>query len=132
MDLTRVMSPASSGPRSSAFLQLDLAGQLAPYVDAINIQAQSLIRDAVQYQSFLTQAVGQAKGSNPNVVALAGLSTNPTGAPLVPGVIQAAMRASRSLVSGWWMNIPVQGPHCPGCSASRPDYAVQALQDPMT
>jgi hypothetical protein len=132
LSLVTARTPAPTGPRWQAFLALGLAGAVAPHVDAIDLQAQSLLRDPATYQAFVIQAAAQARAANSGVVVLAGVSTNPTGAPLASGDVPAAMRSVRSVVSGWWMNIPSPGPKCPGCSPRRPDYAVAALADPST
>jgi len=132
LSLVTARTPATTGPRWQSFLSLGLAGAVASHADAIDLQAQSLIRDPGAYRSFVTEAAAQARAANPGVVVLAGISTNPTGAPLTPGDVQASMRTVRSVVSGWWMNIPAPGPKCPGCSPRRADYAVAALADPST
>jgi hypothetical protein len=132
LSLVTAQTPAPTGPRWQSFLTLGLAGAVAAHVDAIDLQAQSLVRDPATYRDFVSQAAAQARGANPGVVVLAGVSTNPTGAPLAPGDVPAAMRSVGSMVSGWWMNIPNPGPKCPGCSPLRPDYAVAALADPST
>jgi len=132
LSLVTAQTPAPTGPRWQSFLTLGLAGSVAPHVDAIDLQAQSLVRDPAIYRDFVSQAAAQARAANPGVVVLAGVSTNPTGAPLTPGDVPAAMSSVGSVVSGWWMNIPTPGPKCPGCSPRRPDYAVAALADPST
>jgi hypothetical protein len=132
LSLVTARTRATTAPRWQSFLSLGLAGAVAPHVDAIDLQGQSLIRDPGEYRTFVSQAAAQARAANPGIVVLAGVSTNPTGAPLVPGDVPAAMRTVRSIVSGWWMNIPSPGPKCPGCSPRRPDYAVAALGDPST
>jgi hypothetical protein len=59
---------------------------------------------------------------------LAGLSTNPPGAAVDTQHLTSAIGATRSVVDGYWLNIPGQGPRCPTCNASRPDIAIQILQ----
>ncbi len=59
---------------------------------------------------------------------LAGLSTNPPGAPVSSQHLTAAIQATRSMVAGYWLNIPGQGPRCPTCNAPQPEVAIQALQ----
>jgi hypothetical protein len=132
MNLSRAMAPASPRSNRDLYLRLGLAGSAARHADVIDIQAQSLIRSPGLYRSFVSDAAAQAKQANPSVVVVSGLSTNPPGLPLSPGVVADAMRASRDLVSGWWMNIPSPGPKCPKCSPSRPDYAIAALGVPET
>ena len=58
---------------------------------------------------------------------LAGLSTNPPGPAVSGQQLASAVQASSAAVSGYWLNIPGQGPRCPACNAPRPDLARQML-----
>ncbi len=127
LNLTTVMAPGR-GPRWQAFLDLRLAGQLAEVADAIEFQAQSLERDTATYAAFVRAAAAQALAAHPGITVLAGLSTNPPGATVTVQHLTSAIQATRSLVSGYWLNIPGQGAWCPTCNAPRPDIAIQALQ----
>jgi hypothetical protein len=64
----------------------------------------------------------------PGISVLAGLSTNPTGAPVDSQHLTAAIDATRSAVTGYWLNIPGQGARCPTCNPARPDIAIQVLR----
>ena len=59
---------------------------------------------------------------------LAGLSTNPPGAPVDSQQLTAVVEATQSMVDGYRLNIPGPGPRCPTCNNSRPDIAIQTLQ----
>jgi len=118
-----------AGPRWRQFLDLGLAGALARVCDVIELQAQSLERDTRTYAAFVRAAAGQARGANPRVAVLAGLSTNPPGAQVSSQQLTAAIRATSGLVSGYWLNIPGRGPRCPTCSAPRPGVGLQALRE---
>ena len=59
---------------------------------------------------------------------LAGLSTNPPGAPVDSQHLTSAIQATRSMVDGYWLNIPGRGARCPNCNAPRPNIAIQTLQ----
>jgi hypothetical protein len=127
LNLTTILSPGG-GQRWQAFLALQLVGQLAKVADIVELQAQSLERDTATYTAFVKAATAQAGAANPDVTVLAGLSTNPPGPPVDTGHLASAIQATRSMVDGYWLNIPGQGPRCPTCNASRPDIAIQILQ----
>jgi hypothetical protein len=128
LNLTTVLQPGSKEPRWRQFLDLDLAGQLARVANVVELQAQSLERDPVTYAAFVRAAAAQASAASPGISVLAGLSTNPPGAPVDSQHLTAAIQATRSMVAGYWLNIPGQGPRCPTCNAPRPDVAIQTLQ----
>jgi hypothetical protein len=128
LDLTTVLAPGSQGPRWHAFLDLGLIGHLARVADVVELQAQSLERDTATYSAFLRAATSQASQANPRITVLAGLSTNPPGAPVDSQHLTSAIQATRSMVDGYWLNIPGQGARCPTCNAARPDIAIQTLQ----
>jgi hypothetical protein len=127
LDLTTVLAPGS-GSRWQAFIRLGLIGRLAAVADVVELQAQSLERDTAAYASFVTAAAAQAAAAHPGVTVLAGLSTNPPGAPVTTQNLLADVRATRSLVNGYWLNVPGKGPRCPACQAPRPDIAIQTLR----
>ena len=128
LNLTTVLAPGRQQPRWRAFLDLNLVARLAAVADIVEIQAQSLERDTAAYTAFVRAATSQASAANPRVIMLAGLSTNPPGAPVDGQQLTAAIRATRSMVDGYWLNIPGQGPRCPTCNPPRPDIAIQILQ----
>jgi hypothetical protein len=128
LNLTTVQ-PGLSGPRWRQFLKLGLAGQLAKVSDVIELQAQSLERSTRTYAAFVRAAAAQARKANPAVQVLAGLSTNPPGAVVSSRQLIAAIRATKGLVDGYWLNIPGRGPRCPTCNAPRPDTGRQVLRD---
>ena len=123
-----MLDPAGQQPRWQKFLSLHLAGRLARAADVIEVQAQSLERDTVAYASFVRTATSQATAANPGIAMLAGLSTNPPGAPVDGQHLAAAIQATRSAVAGYWLNIPSPGARCPTCQAARPDIAIQVLR----
>lgn len=130
-DLASVLAPGRRQSSWQTLLHLGTLGALAAHADVLNVQAQSLERDPSHFAAFVRQAVNQAKASNPSVVVLAGVSTARAGSGGA-GSIEAAMRAARSLVSGWWMNIPTSGPSCLSCRAPKPGVAIQAVSDGST
>ena len=128
LNLTSVLNPGHPEPRWRQFLGLDLVGRLARVADAIELQAQSLERDTGTYTAFVQTAARQASSANHGISVLAGLSTNPPGAPVDSRHLTDAIEATRSMIDGYWLNIPGRGPRCPTCNAPRPDIAIQTLQ----
>jgi hypothetical protein len=128
LNLSKVLKPSSREPRWRQFLDLNLVGRLARIADVIELQAQSLERDTATYTTFVRTATSQADAANPSIKVLAGLSTNPPGAPANSQHLTAAIQATQSIVDGYWLNIPGQGPRCPTCNAPRLDIAIQTLQ----
>jgi len=96
--------------------------------DIVEVQAQSLERSPAAYAAFAREAAGQARSARPGVTVLAGLSTNPPGSVVGSQQLAAAIRASWPGVDGYWLNIPVPGPRCPGCNPARPDVGIEALR----
>ena len=124
LDLTKVLSPRAQGSRHAQFLALRLAGRMARVADIVELQSQSLERSPSAYRAFVSAAAAQARSANRRVNVLAGLSTNPPGATVTLSQLRSDIGATRSAVSGYWLNIPGQGSRCPTCNASRPDIAV--------
>jgi hypothetical protein len=128
LNLTSVLNPGRPERRWRQFLGLDLAGRLAPVADAVELQAQSLERDTASYASFVRAAAAQAISANPRISVLAGLSTNPPGAPVDSRDLTDAIAATRSTVDGYWLNVPAPGPRCPTCNPPRPDIAIATMR----
>ncbi|PZS17943.1 MAG: hypothetical protein DLM54_08935 [Acidimicrobiales bacterium] len=126
LDLTTVLQPGVTS-RDQAYLHLGLAQQAGRVADVVDVQAQSVQRDTTAYAHLVGQAAAQAHQANPSVVVVAGLSTNPTGAPVTSDQLLAAVHAAGSAVRGYWVNIPSPGPSCPGCASPRPDLAISLL-----
>jgi hypothetical protein len=101
---------------------------MATVADAVELQAQSLERSATTYAAFVAAAAAQASAESPSMDVLAGLSTNPPGPPVSTRDLTDAIHATRSIVDGYWLNIPGQGTRCPTCDAPRRDLAIQTLQ----
>jgi hypothetical protein len=119
--------PRSGGPLWRQYLRLNLVGAIARVAGVVEVQAQSLEREPQTYRAFVRAAAAQARAANPHVGVLAGLSTNPPGAVVSSQQLAAAIRVSSAAVSGYWLNVPGQGPRCPACHAPRPDLARQML-----
>lgn len=128
LNLVTVLNPGGKGPRWKQFLDLGLPGRFAAVADVVELQAQSLERDRSTYADFVRAAVGQVRSANSRAGILAGLSSNPPGAPVSSQHLADAMSSTRSLVDGYWLNIPGKGPRCPTCNPPRPDVAIQAMR----
>lgn len=127
LDLTGALAPDRAVPRSQLFLELGLAARFAAHADVIELQAQSLERDAAGYASFVTAAARQARRARPGVGLVAGVSTNPPGGAVSSRQLVAAIRATEGVVDGYWLNIPAPGERCPDCSPMQPDLGIAAL-----
>jgi hypothetical protein len=90
-----------------AYLSMGLATASAQYGDIYEIQAQpyeiGIYRSQDAYAKFVAAAAAQARAANPNIVIYAGLSTQRVTSP--SELVQDYM-ATRTLVDGYWMNIP--------------------------
>jgi hypothetical protein len=117
------------GPIYPAFIRLGIAGKVAPWADVYEIQAQGSENNLDQYRWFVAQAAAQARRANPHVVVLAGLSTNnPTDRQVTARQLYEAAQATRSVVDGYWLNVPRGGPYCPQCGAPKPKVGVEFLR----
>ncbi len=127
LGLTTVLRPDVTR-RAAAYLKLGLAAQAATAADVVNIQAQSLERSIGAYVDFVKQAAAQARRAHRGITVLAGISSNPSGAPVSAAQLKRAVAGARPYVDGYWMNIPSPGPACPRCNPSRPDLAITAIR----
>lgn len=80
------------------------------------------------YADFVRAAAGQVRASGSRARILAGLSSNPPGAPVTSRQLAAAVDATRGVADGYWLNIPGRGARCPTCNPQRPDIAIRALR----
>lgn len=127
VDLVAVLAPKDRKKQYDAYLRLGLAADAARNADAIDIQAQSAESNTELYANFVRQAAAQARQANPNVVVLAGISTNPNGQHVTADDLLRAIAATRDGVDGYWCNIPRPGVNCPHCNDYRPDIAIEVL-----
>ncbi|WP_194913725.1 hypothetical protein [Catenulispora rubra] len=128
MDLVNADGGKAADP-ATAFVDRRIGADAAQSADVVDIQAQSLERDAAAYRSFVARVSAQIRAVNPKVTVLAGLSTNPHGSAITPDMLVAAMLGAAGQVTGFWMNVPGKGSDCPKCNAPQPDVAVAALSD---
>jgi hypothetical protein len=113
--------------RFDTFLRLNVPAAAAKYADVYEIQAQGSQVPANVFASYVTMAARQARAANPKVLVLAGISTGPSGQKMSAGEIVAAINATRTVVDGYWFNVPQQSEYCPKCGEFRPDLAIDVL-----
>jgi hypothetical protein len=132
VNLANVGSAASrstpgGGSKYQSFVAQNLAGQSASVSDVLELQAQQA-EATPDFLPFVTSSVNQARTANPAAVVLVGLSTNPVGRLVTSQDLLGALSSTRSLVDGYWLNIPQGGSQCPTCGAAQPQTAVALLQ----
>jgi hypothetical protein len=113
-------------PRLSHYLRSPILRRVS--ARAFDIQAQGLERNPRLYAAFVRRVVRRLRQDRPNMVILAGLSTNPGGARVTLRELRADYRATRAWVDGYWLNIPSPGRYCPRCNPSNPRLAVAFLR----
>ena len=101
---------------------------MAKCADVVEIQAQGAEANPARFRQFVDAEAQQARTANPNVLVLAGISTNPDGRRVSAQQLLAAVQAVRPVVSGFWLNIPAGGKYCPRCGEPHPEVAMRLLQ----
>ncbi|HEU0276407.1 MAG TPA: hypothetical protein VFQ95_01090 [Rhodanobacteraceae bacterium] len=129
VDLLRVLAPgrAHPGGRYALFERLNLADHMARRADVYEVQAQGAEANGAKFSSFVHAEARQVRASNPCVLVLAGLSTNPSGQRVTAQQVYAAAQSVRGNVDGYWLNIPAGGKACPRCGVPQPQVAVRFL-----
>lgn len=125
IDLVSVLAPGS-GNRYSAFIGLDIYAKTAPYVDVIEFQSQGA-QGTSEFATFVQQAAQQVdKVSHGRVFA--GMSSEPNGRYVSATQLKNDYNATKFMVDGFWLNIPVKSASCPGCGTGNPQLALNFLQ----
>ena len=90
-----------------SYLSMGLAAASARAADIYEIQAQpyemSVYRSQHAYASFVAAAAARARAANPGVVIYAGLSTQRVSSA---AQLLQDYQATRTVVDGYWLNIP--------------------------
>jgi len=128
VDLARVLEPGTRGRAYEVYLRHNLAAIAARNADVVDIQAQGSQNNQSTYTDFVQRAAAQAKSANPNVIVIAGISTNPHGEATTSDRLLGAVQATRSMVQGYWLNMPQKSSYCPNCTQFRPDIAIDFLR----
>jgi hypothetical protein len=104
-------------------------GLEVPACDIIGLNTvQQSERNATLYAKKVSQAVHIIRAVRPHVPIVAGLSANPAGLPVTSQELAADIQATRTLVNGYWLNVPAPGVGCPRCHAPQPAVLERALQ----
>jgi len=85
-------------------------------------------RQPAEYSALVARAVNIVHEIRPTAAVLAGLSANPRGGPVTAAEIAADIRATHTLVQGYWLNVPSPGVGCPGCGQPDPSLMANALK----
>jgi len=86
-------------------------------------------RSPSRYKAVVAKEVAIIRKVNPKVPIIAGLSSNPRGAPVSASELTADMKATAGLVNGYWLNVPAPGVGCPQCHAPNPAVMATALSN---
>jgi hypothetical protein len=114
-NLSTVLSPAySNETKYDGYTSLGIASQGAAHADVLEIQAQQ-DEGTSGFDSFVSSTVNQAQAANPHALVMVGLTTSAPRLAITPQILLSDYAATRSLVSGYWLNIPggQGGPHNP-------------------
>ncbi|MGO8870040.1 MAG: hypothetical protein ACLQPH_01315 [Acidimicrobiales bacterium] len=135
-NLSPVLSPGystsnqlgSGNGKFSGYLNLNMAGQGAAVSDIVEIQGQQA-EDEPGFTSFVRQAVFQAKAAAPAHPVLLGITTAiPGSGPVSSATLTSVVAATKSLVDGYWLNVPGASPQCPNCGQVDAGPAVSFLK----
>jgi hypothetical protein len=126
-DLVNVLDLHGTGTAQDRYLKLGIIADAARNADVVDIQAQSL-EGSAGYADFVTKAAAQAKAANPKVIVLAGLSTNPSSHAVDAKTFADDANSVRTVVDGYWLNVPEAGDACPRCGAPQPQVAYPWLK----
>jgi hypothetical protein len=129
-NLVNVLNPSTAAGQGhyQAFLNLNLASDVARDADVVDIQAQGSEMSVGTFGSFVDAAAAQARAANPSAKVLAGISTNPSGTAVTAAAIDRAIGAVRANVDGFWLNDPAAGTACPRCAGPFPEVALTAVR----
>ncbi len=135
-NLSPVLSPGystsnqlgSAKGKFSGYLGLNMAGQGAAVSDMVEIQGQQA-EDQPGFTSFVRQAAVQAKTAAPEHPVLLGITSAVPGSGAVsPATLTSVVATTRSLVDGYWLNVPGVSPQCPNCGQVDAGPAVSFLE----
>jgi hypothetical protein len=95
---------ATQGDESTmdAYVRCGIAAKAARYADVVETQAQQLQGDPAAYRSFVVRTAEQARGANPRVRVIAGITT---GRGFTPAQMFDAWSAVRDVVDGYYLSI---------------------------
>jgi hypothetical protein len=126
-DITLAAGTQVDHSTQATYLERDIAGGAARYADVIDIQAQYLEPHLSEFVAFATAAARQARQANPDVQVFIGIATGPDGQAVTAQQLYAAYQAMLPVADGYWLNISGHSNFCLGCTAPRPQLAVDLL-----
>ena len=110
------------------FMRTGIVGPIAKLADIFEIQAQGLLPQPNKFVDLVRNAAEEARVANPDIVFLAGLSTGPSGRMVTAADLVQAVDRTKSLVAGYWLNIPAKSEYCEACDTARPEIAAAFLR----
>lgn len=125
--LDLALDAAGNGSLTARFLHLGVL-QAAAHAWGVDVQAQGLEGTPSRYVGFVEHVNASLRSTNPRVVVFAGISTNPSGQTVLPGALVADIASTRTVLAGYWLNIPSSGAACPRCGVAQPQVAVDVLR----
>jgi hypothetical protein len=109
-------------------MRTGIVGPIAKLADIFEIQSQGLLPQPDKFAELVTNAAKEARAANPGIVFLAGLSTNPSGRTVTAAGLLDAVARTRSMVAGYWLNIPEKSEFCEACDVAHPAVATVFLR----
>ncbi len=105
-DLAKVFDAADTNTaKYGGYLTFGFASQGARVSDVFEIQGQQ-DEAASDFVSFVDSAAAQARAANPKALILLGIATQAPREQVTPQLLLHAYQSTRSLVSGYWINLP--------------------------
>lgn len=106
MNLIRVMYPTYKGKVYLKFIQENIAGKIAPYVKAYDIQAQGAENNPLYYKQIIKKITSQLHNSNKNIKIFAELNITKNSNNKNKEKIMEDIRNTQKYVSGYWIAVP--------------------------
>jgi hypothetical protein len=97
-------APRGDESREDAYLRSGIVEAAAANADAVETQAQGMQNDPKAYRAFVADTARLARGANPGVRLLSGLSTHP-GYPATAEMLADASRSVRDVVDGHYLSL---------------------------
>lgn len=125
LQLITVMKPGVSlSNQYQAFIDSQLAAQMAACVDGFDIQLQTFANNPVHFRRLTLALSQQIKAVNPHVLIFASLSANLKGRNLSGAQLHAAAASVAESVDGFYLANPLQ----PGEQHSKPEVLIDLLK----
>lgn len=106
MNLIREIYPTYKGKVYLKFIQENIAGKIAPYVKAYDIQAQGAENNPLYYKQIIKKITRQLHDSNKNIKIFAELNITKNSNNENKEKILEDIRNTQKYVSGYWIAVP--------------------------